>query len=143
MSSARTGSNPGDAKLRQANYYNVAGATSKATQIARHDLGASYSYIRELSPVIAYSAAYNYLSEMLTAAATGARLQQENDKSASVYYKDAGELIEKARQNLYVSYNAMISRYGGEARIPESFSNYMTTLPQVHYESEGSLDGSL
>lgn len=143
LSSARTGSNPGDAKLRQANYYNVAGATSKATQIARHDLAASYSYIRELSPVIAYSAAYNYLSEMLTAAATGARFQQENDKSASVYYKDAGELIEKARQNLYVSYNAMISRYGGEARIPESFSNYMTTLPQVHYESEGSLDGSL
>lgn len=143
LSAAKDGINPGDARLRQANYYNVTGASSKATQIARHDLSASYSYVRELSPIIAYSAAYNYLSDMLTAAATGARFMQQNDKSASIYYKDAAELIEKARQNLYVSYSAMIARYGGEARIPESFNSYMKTLPQTHYESEASFNGSL
>ncbi|EYU16519.1 conjugal transfer protein TraH [Photorhabdus bodei] len=143
LNSAKTGASVSLNRLRQADYYNVAGATSKATQLARHDLGASYSYVREVSPVLAYSSAYSYLSDMLTAAATGARLMEQNDKSTSVYNKEIMELISKVRENLYISYMTMVSRYGGEGRIPEAFSNYMKTLPPVQYENESSVDGSL
>ena len=143
LQAAHDGSDVGLAKYQQANYYNVGGASSKASTIARHDVDAAYSYIREISPVLAYSAAYRYISDLLTAAATGARLMEENDKSASVYYKDIINMINDARVNLYRSYAAAMTRYGGQGKIQEAYQYYMQSLPLTTYENDRAVDGSL
>ncbi len=130
-------------RLRQAVYYNVGGAANKATTLARRDLNASYSYVRDIAPVLSYSAAYQYLNDLLTAAATGARYAQSNDNSASAYYEDVLKMIEDARKNLDMSYSTMASRYGGEVKIQEYFQHYMQSLPLTEFQSEGSVDGAL
>ncbi len=134
---AMSGGNPvSDAQLRQADYYNVSGATSKATQIARNDLASGQSYVRVIAPVLAYSAAYLYINDLLTAAATGARVMEQNDKSASVYYKEILMLIDEARKKLALSYNAAVTRYGSEGTINEQFQYYMQALPVKQYEPD-------
>ncbi len=141
--SANEGGAVSDERLRQAVYYNVGGAANKATTLARRDLNASYSYIRDVSPVLSYSAAYQYLSDLLTAAATGARYAQSNDSSASTYYEEILKLIEDARKNLDISYATQATKYGGEVKIQEFFQHYMQSLPLTEFQGEGSVDGSL
>lgn len=143
LMSANEGGAVSDERLRQAVYYNVGGAANKATTLARRDLNASYSYVRDIAPVLSYSAAYQYLNDLLTAAATGARYAQSNDNSASAYYEDVLKMIDDARKNLDMSYATLASRYGGEVKIQEYFQHYMQSLPLTEYQGEGSVDGAL
>ncbi|EKH6496408.1 MULTISPECIES: conjugal transfer protein TraH [Enterobacterales] len=141
--SAKSGGEVSRERHEQAGYYNVGGAGNKAIILARHDLNASHSYIRAISPVLSYSAANQYLSDLLTAAATGARMAQSNDDSASAYYEEMYKLIEDARRNLAISYSTLAARYGGEEKIQETFQSYMQSLPLTEYQGEGSVDGAL
>lgn len=123
-------------QLEKALFYNKNGAASSAASIARQDLNMAKSYVTEISPVLAYSASYRYLNDLLTAAATSARYEIDNNNPAAESYKKTVELIEDARKRLTASYLAMSTKYGGESKVIELKLKYMQALPNKRYEAD-------
>lgn len=120
---------------KKAYFLNKNGAASTAATLARHDLNMAKSYINEIAPVLAYSAANRYLSEMLTAAAIGARYEIDNNNPAAESYKKTITLIDDARKRLATSYLAMSSKYGSESKVIDLKLKYMQALPNKRYET--------
>lgn len=126
------------AQLTKALFLNKNGASSSAATLARHDLNMARSYIDEISPVLAYSASFRYLNDLLTAAATGAKYEIDNDNPAAESYRKSVQLIEDARKRLANSYLAMSTKYGGESKIIDLKLKYMQALPNKRFEADQS-----
>lgn len=133
-----SGTGLSESQLQQANFFNTNGASSTAASLARHDLNMAKSYISEIAPVLAYNAAYQYMSDMLTAADTGARIEISNDNPAAPYFQKCQELIADARKRLANSYQAAATRYGGASKIVELKMKYMDALPLQRFEQDQS-----
>ncbi|EGT5675315.1 conjugal transfer protein [Cronobacter dublinensis subsp. dublinensis] len=131
-----SGSGLSQSQLTKALFLNKNGAASTAATLARHDLNMAKSYINEIAPVLAYSAAYGYLNDMLTAAATSAKYEIDNNNPAASSFKETVQLIEEARKRLANSYLAMSSKYGGESKIIDLKLKYMQALPNKRYEAD-------
>lgn len=133
-----SGTGLSESQLQQADFFNTNGAASNAASLARHDINMAKSYINEIAPVLAYTAAYQYMSDMLTAADTGARIEISNDNPAAPYFQKCQELIADARKRLSNSYQAAATRYGGASKIVELKMKYMDALPLQRFEQDQS-----
>jgi len=123
------------AQQQKALYFNSIGASSNAATLAKYDLNLATAYINQIAPILAYSAANQYLRDMLTAAATSAQTEIDNNNPASESYAKTIILIKEAREKLADSYLAFVSRYGGESKIIELRQTYMNSVPVQTFES--------
>lgn len=129
-------------QLSKALFYNANGASSSAATLARRDVTLAKNYIREIAPIVAYVAANQYISQMLSAAATGARIELDNSNPASAYYEKTLKRIADAQARLQSSFQVAASTYGGPSRVLELKLSYLQSLPpQAFAKDLGPLSG--
>ncbi|ELY4881470.1 conjugal transfer protein TraH (plasmid) [Providencia huaxiensis] len=121
-------------QLQKALFFNSIGASSNASSMAKYDINLATAYVKEIAPILAYSAANQYLRDMLTAAATSAKYEIDNNNPAAESYAKTIVLISEARQRLADSYLAYTSKYGGESKIIELRDTFMKGIPVQKFE---------
>lgn len=135
LEAVAAGSGTSEAQRRQALFYNTNGAASNAAELARHDINMAKTYINEIAPVLAYSAAFQYINDMLTAADTGARIEIANNNPAAQYFVECQKLIKEARGRLLQSFIVASTRYGNASKIVELRLTYLQALPAKRMEA--------